>query len=116
MLLFLPIVNAFFILGLYWATGGDTEGDTGPLRRLRWFLDRWGTYYEGTSPYGWYVGRKWYYPVLYCPVCMSSLWGTLFYAGAWAVMGAGWGWLLWTPVHVLTTYGLVSFLHTMHNK
>ena len=115
MLIFAFIPASFFILGLFVATGGDTDGDTGPLRRVRWWLDRWGLRWIGKGAYAYPEGKTWYYPVLYCPVCMSSLWGSLFYAGAWALTGAGAWWLLWTPVHVLATYALVNFIWTRWN-
>ena len=41
--------------------------------------------YERTEPLGAQVRKevvsKWYYPILYCPKCMPSLWGTLIYVG-----------------------------------
>jgi hypothetical protein len=109
-MIFLPILNALFILGLYKATQED-----GPLSFIREFMDKWGMrhhHYGGmyNDPLSVPTEAKtWYYPVLYCPVCMSSLWGTVGFSIALVITGA-WSlaWLL--PFHVLATYGAVYWL------
>ena len=103
-LLFLPIPNALFILGLYWITSEDNL-----LHGVRRFLDRWGLDKDGE-------GRTWYYPVLYCYQCMSSVWGILFFVGAVWLTGSTWNALWWLPVHVLGTFGTVEFLWARYHN
>ena len=96
MIFALPILAAFFIMGLYRIT---TVGE--PLNFVRRLLDRFGMKDDGP--------RLWYYPVLYCPPCMSSLWGTAVLAAFCALYG--WHWAVFLPFHLLATYGAVSWLN-----
>jgi hypothetical protein len=86
----ITILTALWIIGLYEITQLGQ-----PLHFLRKILDKVGLK-DGEA-------RTWYYPVLYCPPCMSSLHGLL----VWLTFG---GELYLLPLHLIATYGLVSYI------
>jgi hypothetical protein len=89
------ILSTLVILGVWHITQEDY-----PLHFVRRFLDRVGMI-RFDAPYA-DEAKTWYYPVLYCVRCMSSVWGAALF---FILPNTPDVWLL--PFHVLAVFGLV---------
>jgi len=92
-ILLLLIINALFIIGLYKVVDGGM------------LLDFVGDWIRGKTLYQ--QGKKWRKviskPLIDCPPCMASVWGTVFYI-------ASNGFDLFWPVYLICLAGLVTLL------
>lgn len=99
------ICSSLVCLGLYLATG---EGMI--LEGVAKWLDD--TTERGLLP-SW-VSK----PLLLCPLCMASIWGTKTYWALQLAIGAGVTWqaiVLW-PISIIATVALNGFLHLVYLK
>ena len=62
------------------------------------------------------LGQKWSKPLINCPVCMSSLWGTLaFFVGLPVVFGVAYAFKFWIP-YVFCLCGLNTIINKLTSK
>lgn len=90
----LIILSSLFSLGLYYVT---QKGE--PLYFIRRVLDKIGLKNSGE-------GRTWYYPILFCPVCMSSFHSVVVYL---VFHFLSWATLYELPMIIICVYALNHF-------
>ena len=113
-IILLLFINSMFIFGIFKLTDYDEEVEPDGYgvpcvyirdKMLLWFVRKWLVDK---------IGLYWSKPLVLCPPCMASVWGTLFYwvmtSTLFPVFDTFYQQLLFYPFFVVSLCGINSFL------